>query len=873
MARISSFHRQDSTPENTGDLSFVRKIEELYLEISWFEKESAWNEFQTRIRESLSSWSMKEVSELNNLPWVQNPFVKELELMHWYFTENDWAKLANWYRDNRGTWESSHLLDTKFQKYKLKYQKKLQEYLWKEYQEVLQILTKRAHEYSIKISDNSSKLLKDIEEIFPVEVKELLKIKVIKDAHARNAQRDLRFDTTNGLVWSINKKVKNALKWWNKAIKSITKTNRRILWILLLWSAIIVWWQQVIKTISSEVDDSRTEDNDTLVLTWEDFSKLIKREEIPWGILSNASIMKIISLWCDIDERKWWEYIVSFPKVSWMERYKIKENCTLETMKWMNINDVRFVFEISQKKSEDIGITLSIKEVKNLLNTSQTKTIITKLSKYNSPTVNQVNSILNASRAIRDISLEKSIRKETMNLILYLTERLIKSDSSISENSWKLVINTYEDYLWDKNAEKFNIFSKTLTEIFTTVNLDTIPDLEWPKIKWEDLIQNELFQNVGMKWVEANFYGKLQWVPLWKDEIKETLVLLTSGESDFNPNARNKTGTSASWLFQILQSHMERFGWGKKKIVDLNPIEQARIFNKFIDRNFEYQWDNIREQVEKYGLYVGWMWSAHVHSRWASEPRLKASWFDNFPQFIERQEEKMNSPYIQFSSHFRERIRVAKEKLKDIVRHTKNIPQSMETPLASNEITNIIPNINIEWFKSLRPTSGVFVKRSPIEKRTQIGWDGPGKEHYWVDLVSDNGNTILQNLIVKNDWKIHSFSIKSWWYGNVYIETKRLNTWSYLIAFAAHLTHKKQEEEWHIGNTGHSTWPHLHLEFFIVDRNGEWFRIWPAWSGTWHIEWENPLIYVKNPLSKENAWMFYSDIFPKVREYFKDGWD
>jgi hypothetical protein len=34
MARISSFHRQDSTPENTGDLSFVRKIEELYLEIS-----------------------------------------------------------------------------------------------------------------------------------------------------------------------------------------------------------------------------------------------------------------------------------------------------------------------------------------------------------------------------------------------------------------------------------------------------------------------------------------------------------------------------------------------------------------------------------------------------------------------------------------------------------------------------------------------------------------------------------------------------------------------------------------------------------------------------------------------------------------------
>jgi|GEM_PF-6944610 len=149
----------------------------------------------------------------------------------------------------------------------------------------------------------------------------------------------------------------------------------------------------------------------------------------------------------------------------------------------MNINDVRFVFEISQKKSEDIGITLSIKEVKNLLNTSQTKTIITKLSKYNSPTVNQVNSILNASRAIRDISLEKSIRKETMNLILYLTERLIKSDSSISENSWKLVINTYEDYLWDKNAEKFNIFSKTLTEIFTTVNLDTIPDLEWPKIK------------------------------------------------------------------------------------------------------------------------------------------------------------------------------------------------------------------------------------------------------------------------------------------------------------------------------------------------------------------------------------------------------
>jgi hypothetical protein len=33
-----------------------------------------------------------------------------------------------------------------------------------------------------------------------VEVKELLKIKVIKDAHARNAQRDLRFDTTNGLV-------------------------------------------------------------------------------------------------------------------------------------------------------------------------------------------------------------------------------------------------------------------------------------------------------------------------------------------------------------------------------------------------------------------------------------------------------------------------------------------------------------------------------------------------------------------------------------------------------------------------------------------------------------------------------------------------
>jgi|GEM_PF-3906314 hypothetical protein len=81
----------------------------------------------------------------------------------------------------------------------------------------------------------------------------------------------------------------------------------------------------------------------------------------------------------------------------------------------------------------------------------------------------------------------------------------------------------------------------------------------------------------------------------------------------------------------------------------------------------------------------------------------------------------MNSPYIQFSSHFRERIRVAKEKLKDIVRHTKNIPQSMETPLASNEITNIIPNINIEWFKSLRPTSGVFVKRSPIEKRTQIG--------------------------------------------------------------------------------------------------------------------------------------------------------
>lgn len=149
----------------------------------------------------------------------------------------------------------------------------------------------------------------------------------------------------------------------------------------------------------------------------------------------------------------------------------------------MNINDVRFVFEISQKKSEDIGITLSIKEVKNLLNTSQTKTIITKLSKYNSPTVNQVNSILNASRAIRDISLEKSIRKETMNLILYLTERLIKSDSSISENSWKLVINTYEDYLWDKNAEKFNIFSKTLTEIFTTMNLDTIPDLEWPKIK------------------------------------------------------------------------------------------------------------------------------------------------------------------------------------------------------------------------------------------------------------------------------------------------------------------------------------------------------------------------------------------------------
>jgi hypothetical protein len=149
----------------------------------------------------------------------------------------------------------------------------------------------------------------------------------------------------------------------------------------------------------------------------------------------------------------------------------------------MNINDVRFVFEISQKKSEDIGITLSIKEVKNLLNTSQTKTIITKLSKYNSPTVNQVNSILNASRAIRDISLEKSIRKETMNLILYLTERLIKSDSSISENSWKLVINTYEDYLSDKNAEKFNIFSKTLTEIFTTMNLDTIPDLEWPKIK------------------------------------------------------------------------------------------------------------------------------------------------------------------------------------------------------------------------------------------------------------------------------------------------------------------------------------------------------------------------------------------------------
>jgi len=70
-----------------------------------------------------------------------------------------------------------------------------------------------------------------------------------------------------------------------------------------------------------------------------------------------------------------------------------------------------------------------------------------------------------------------------MNLILYLTERLIKSDSSISENSWKLVINTYEDYLWDKNAEKFNIFSKTLTEIFTTMNLDTIPDLEWPKIK------------------------------------------------------------------------------------------------------------------------------------------------------------------------------------------------------------------------------------------------------------------------------------------------------------------------------------------------------------------------------------------------------
>ncbi len=154
----------------------------------------------------------------------------------------------------------------------------------------------------------------------------------------------------------------------------------------------------------------------------------------------------------------------------------------------------------------------------------------------------------------------------------------------------------------------------------------------------------------------------------------------------------------------------------------MNPIEQARLFNKFIDKNFTYQGEHIKMHMQKLGAFAGWMGSAHINNRWASEPRLRVSGFDNFPQYLSKQEDRMEQSSFRFSNEFKERVRLAKITLQKVLEHTKNIPQSLETPMLPEELNQgVIEHINTPYLESLRPTSGTFVKRSLHDRRTQIG--------------------------------------------------------------------------------------------------------------------------------------------------------
>ncbi len=39
----------------------------------------------------------------------------------------------------------------------------------------------------------------------------------------------------------------------------------------------------------------------------------------------------------------------------------------------------------------------------------------------------------------------------------------------------------------------------------------------------------------------------------------------------------------------------------------MNPVEQTRLFNKFVDNKFEHNAKNIIYHMNKLGVYAGWI--------------------------------------------------------------------------------------------------------------------------------------------------------------------------------------------------------------------------------------------------------------------------
>lgn len=66
---------------------------------------------------------------------------------------------------------------------------------------------------------------------------------------------------------------------------------------------------------------------------------------------------------------------------------------------------------------------------------------------------------------------------------------------------------------------------------------------------------------------------------LTKSELFRTI----QGESGFNPKARNKD-TDAAGLFQFIPSTAAELGYTTEDIVSMEPAEQVRVYEKYLDR-------------------------------------------------------------------------------------------------------------------------------------------------------------------------------------------------------------------------------------------------------------------------------------------------